>query len=417
MGKKSGPKAPDPVKTAEAQAGASKEAIQESARLNRYNIDSPFGSVQWDKPSADPATWSQRIALSPGQQQQMQQQQQIGGELSRLAMGRAGQITEDPFDISGAPQLSTDFSGDAGRVEQSTYDRAMQLMRPGFEERGRRLETDLATKGLPIGGEAYSGEMGRFGRQQREAELAAAMEAVGAGRAEHSRMFGLSQAARQQALSDMQLERTQPMNELAALLQGSPALQGPQVPQAAQYQMAAPDIAGMIQSNYGTRAQQHAQKKAGTTDLAGQGGMITAKVMMSCIPEFQSIDTPEGPRPVDEIRVGDLVTGYNGEPVEVLQKHEYRENPEPSRFAEITLDDESIIRACDMHRIDGKRVQDLRVGDSVGGKLISEIEWYNGVRRSYDLLTGDGGYRISGVPVNSMIEEMAQLASKLKEAS
>ena len=30
--------------------------------------------------------------------------------------------------------------------------------------------------------------------------------------------------------------------------------------------------------------------------------------------------------------------------------------------------------------------------------------------RSYDLLTTDSGYRISGIPVNSMIEEMVNTA-------
>jgi hypothetical protein len=31
----------------------------------------------------------------------------------------------------------------------------------------------------------------------------------------------------------------------------------------------------------------------------------------------------------------------------------------------------------------------------------------NGVSRSFDLLTDDAGYRIGGIPVNSMIAEMA----------
>ena len=38
------------------------------------------------------------------------------------------------------------------------------------------------------------------------------------------------------------------------------------------------------------------------------------------------------------------------------------------------------------------------------------VEKYGGVQRSYDLLTTDRGYRINGVPVNSMIEEMLDAA-------
>ena len=39
---------------------------------------------------------------------------------------------------------------------------------------------------------------------------------------------------------------------------------------------------------------------------------------------------------------------------------------------------------------------------------------YGGVEFSYDLLTEDLGYRIDGIPVNSMIEEMAELITELK---
>ena len=39
---------------------------------------------------------------------------------------------------------------------------------------------------------------------------------------------------------------------------------------------------------------------------------------------------------------------------------------------------------------------------------------YGGVEYSYDLLTEDMGYRIDGIPVNSMIIEMAELTAKLK---
>ena len=41
-----------------------------------------------------------------------------------------------------------------------------------------------------------------------------------------------------------------------------------------------------------------------------------------------------------------------------------------------------------------------------GSDFESEIEVYEGVERSYDILTEDSGYQVGGVPVNSMIEEM-----------
>ena len=41
-------------------------------------------------------------------------------------------------------------------------------------------------------------------------------------------------------------------------------------------------------------------------------------------------------------------------------------------------------------------------------------EIYGGVEFSYDLVTEDIGYRMNGVPVNSMVQEMAELAVQLK---
>lgn len=272
MGKKSGPKAPDPVATANAQSQANKEAVTESARVNRFDSFSPFGSVTWNKPSADPSTWSQNTQLSEAGQAQLDQQNQLAELLGQAGITKAGQLPMDKFSLQGIPELSTDFSGDASRVEQATFDRAMGLLSPQFQEQERRLTTSLANQGIPVSSEAYGTEMDRFGRNRDEFQLKAALDAVGAGRQEQSRMFGMNQAARQQGISDALTERTQGMNELAAILQGSPALGTPNVPQTAQYQMAPPDIAGLIQGNYQTKANQHGAMKGGLTGLAGTLG-------------------------------------------------------------------------------------------------------------------------------------------------
>ena len=70
-----------------------------------------------------------------------------------------------------------------------------------------------------------------------------------------------------------------------------------------------------------------------------------------------------------------------------------------------------------MHRINGKRTKDYKVGDKVRSNKITDIKWYNGVERSYDLLTEDGGYKIGNIPVDSMIEEMASYISNYRKAA
>jgi len=141
--------------------------------------------------------------------------------------------------------------------------------------------------------------------------------------------------------------------------------------------------------------------------LVKTGAMV--KVAMACIPEGTTIDMASGHKvPIEEIKVGDFVIGLDNKKDEVLQVHQYKEDPEPARFATVTFDDGSIVNCCDKHRISNKRTEDYKPQDKVGDRKVTNINWYNGVNRSYDLLTATGGYRINGVPVNTMIPEMAE---------
>jgi len=96
--------------------------------------------------------------------------------------------------------------------------------------------------------------------------------------------------------------------------------------------------------------------------------------------------------------------------VTVLQIHGYLEDPLPQRFHRVTFSNGAVVDLCDQHRIAGVRALNLDVGDSVGATSVRLNETYSGVTRSYDLLTEDKGYRIQGIPVNSMIEEMVGAA-------
>lgn len=130
------------------------------------------------------------------------------------------------------------------------------------------------------------------------------------------------------------------------------------------------------------------------------------KLMFMCIPEHTPVDTPNGSRPIETVRPGDEVIGFNGDPVRVLQVHAYDEDPASQRFLRIEFENKAIVQLCDMHRIDGIQGKELQPGDSIAGQTVKSVTPFGGVERSYDLLTEDAGYRISGLPVNSMIEEM-----------
>ena len=167
-------------------------------------------------------------------------------------------------------------------------------------------------------------------------------------------------------------------------------------------------------------SQMNAQMQGNAANNAtGISGVVKAgaavKMFFLCIPERTKIDTPNGRIAIEDLEAGDVVNGYGNKPVSITQKHEYKENPELKRFLKIYFDDGDTIDICDMHKIKGIRSREYNVGDSLNGKEIVNIKWYDGVTRSYDLLTDDKGYRISGIPVNSMIEEMNSVISLVKE--
>ena len=139
------------------------------------------------------------------------------------------------------------------------------------------------------------------------------------------------------------------------------------------------------------------------------------KMAFACLPEEAMIDTPTGPRCIRDITAGDAVIGFRGLPVLVEQKHVYREQAE-TEFLRLTFDDGATVEACGMHRIAGTRMRDLKAGQIIAGRRVLDITSRRGIPRSYDLMTEDEGYRIKGIPVNSMIEEMHAAAAGLPRA-
>ena len=68
--------------------------------------------------------------------------------------------------------------------------------------------------------------------------------------------------------------------------------------------------------------------------------------------------------------------------------------------------DGAVVDLCPMHRVAGIRAREVRIGQTIAGRKVTEVGSHRGETHSYDLLTEDAGYQIHGVPVNSMIEEM-----------
>lgn len=221
MGKKSGPDAPDPVATAEAQADA-----------NRLNIFSPYGQIQFGNVDSSgnfvPNYGSDsREAVSFTE---TDNQQFIRGAQDQLARKLAGQVLgSNPVlpdarqndltvagiqsnlpslpnslpDVRGSSQIESNLlarpdinsitqnrAGDINAVEQATYQRGLNLLQPDFNENRSRIEESLSNKGIPIGSDAYAKELDRLERSQGNQLENLALSSVQAGRNEAQRLFG-----------------------------------------------------------------------------------------------------------------------------------------------------------------------------------------------------------------------------------
>jgi len=166
---------------------------------------------------------------------------------------------------------------------------------------------------------------------------------------------------------------------------------------------------GNQMSAMGMQAQMYGSQSQASSGLWGAvAGAAAVKYSFLCIPKGVKIDCVNKAIAIENIKPGDVVIGYSGKPVKVLQKHEYLEDPTEKRFYKVKFNNGSVVDVCDMHKINGIASKDI-IED------VAEKQVYDGVEFSYDLLTEDLGYRIDGIPVNSMIEEMATvIANKIK---
>ena len=79
------PKAPDPYKTADAQAMANREAVLESAKHSQINQMTPFGQISWSGELGSPER-TMHTALHPMDQTLLDQRRAINGGLLNLIL-------------------------------------------------------------------------------------------------------------------------------------------------------------------------------------------------------------------------------------------------------------------------------------------------------------------------------------------
>lgn len=302
MGKSSPkpPAAPDPGKTAAAQGAANVDTAIAQAFLNMTGSNSPYGSISYT-PTGNTMTvgsgkdqrtipqYTQNTTLSPEQQRQFDLQSQISESALGLGQRQIGSIDSalsSPFKIQGQTPLPSDYSQDRQNIEDKLYQGYTRRFDDQFGRQEEQLRTRLANQGLNQGSEAYSNAFKDFDYGRNDAYQGAASAATQQAGAEQSRLFGLDLTGRQQGIQEQVLERSQPVNELAALLGTSGGVQMPNfTANAPQTGIAGTDITGPTMANYqaqlGAYNQGQANKSALMGDLFGLGGTLGAAWILS----------------------------------------------------------------------------------------------------------------------------------------
>lgn len=282
MGKKA-PAAPDPAATAKAQGTANLETAIAQGYLSNPNIVSPYGNVTSQQTGSvnvggqNVPQFTQTTTLSPEQQKQFD----MTNALQSQALGIGGGVlnnvqnaTSSPFTLNGLPKAPTsgDFTADRDKATQAI----IQRNQPQMDRSSNALDSKLYNQGIMPGSEAYKNAHDDLGRQINDFNLAA----VNAGGAEQSRLFGLDSQARQQAIQEQSLLRSQPINEYATLLGLGGNVQAPQFNYQSG-QVAPTDVVGPTNTAYSGKLAGFNAQQGLYGNLLGAGGSLGAAYLLS----------------------------------------------------------------------------------------------------------------------------------------
>ena len=211
------------------------------------------------------------------------QAQDFGQQQARSAfgLGQEGQRFQERLGQTGVRQQQQAFNlaqqqqrfGNEIAAEQFGQGREAQAFQQllanaqfGLGEGSQRFGQELAASQLDLAGRGQQFAERLQGRQQGISEQGANIQ--------------LANAQRQRQIQEQQLVRTQPFNELAAFLQGAPALATPGLQQTPAFNVAPPDIIGaqnaFAKNNLQAAKNQQALNSANLNGLFTLGGTLGA---------------------------------------------------------------------------------------------------------------------------------------------
>ncbi len=226
------PKAPDPKETAAAQSGMNRDTALTQQQINMVNQVGPDGTLTYTKngessfvdsngKTVTTPTYTATTTLSKPQQAIKAQTDAASLNLGTIANERSNFLKDylsKPFEVNSA-------------TEQKLYDLGASRLDPRFASEEESLRSRLANQGVVEGSQAWNDAFSTFGQSKNDAYNSLALN------------------GRQQAFQEASYERSQPLNEISALLSGS-QVQGYQPINTPTASVGGVDYTGLVNNKY-----------------------------------------------------------------------------------------------------------------------------------------------------------------------
>lgn len=270
------PKAPDPMKTAQAQTQSNINTGIANSVLGNANEVGPLGSVTYkqtgmtDVNGQQVPQWTRTTTLSPEQQKLYDQQTGLGSQLNTIAgnqLNAASSMLSSPLNFDSAPAAPT-----ADR--QQYVDALNARLDPQLQRDRAALETRLANQGVMPGSEAYREAIALNDRKTNDSRQQAILNAGTYADQEYS----MGTDARSRAINEQLTLRNQPLNEIQTMMSGGQ----PTMPQFSAYQggnIAGTDIAGITQNNYSNQLKAYQNELNSQNSMLGGIGSIAGTIL------------------------------------------------------------------------------------------------------------------------------------------
>lgn len=277
MGSKSGsaPSAPDPSFINQQQTASNAQTAVTQGLMNRVNQVTPYGNLTYNQtgavnmPGYEVPLYTATTTLSPEQQKLYDTRTRVeqgAYDLADRYTGRIGEATAQPFNYEGlaaAPQYNEDY-----RKQQLAAIEARNA--PAQQRDQAALQQRLANQGIALGSEAWRGAQDDYNRGVNDFRLGADVQAGNAA----AQTYGLEASTRDRAIQERANLRTQPINEVAALLGTGQGVQNPQFQNVPQVQVANVDTSAPYNTQYqGQMAQWQQGQKSQDAMMGGLFGL------------------------------------------------------------------------------------------------------------------------------------------------